>query len=1234
MVHESNGDANRQFGYSSGSASSRHAFSNGSAKASSRSSAEEHPEDKDGITLERYAVENCLPVEFLASIQLKNTNYDFKQAIRMSYPDELGRERYWRHRVALKTEPRFKAPPKHLAPEPIPYGLQVLGDARKTGYALLVEGESDAQICWYNDIPAIGVSGVKAWKSRGEEWAKYLDGIPLLLVPQEQDHGGDDFFRYLRSTKALRDRIYRLPLTIPGAKDIGEVWKQAARAGDEEAFKSTVKGLIDVVKRGAETFCSSPEGGPRGFEQNLLPTVSLKNVMEESADNSEYYAYPLFRAGELTLLVGEAKFSGKTTLAFSALKAVTEGETFLGEETKRAKVLYLSEQGNNLSRVIETSKINTEDEDSFRVVRFRDIWKDPWESIIERGVLTCELEDREILVVDTFNAFSHLKGSEENDAGAVSSRLEPLKIAAQAHNLAVAWIHHSGRDSLIRGSSSFDGTVDTIVVLSRPPGNQGDNLRHITADGRCEPLRLNVELNEHGVYVPVGSSDRVMFTKAVRAIRELAPTKEGDALDWDTFVDLAKKGGTDASKATIERAIRWLVEQETLVETGKGVRGNPHKYWMPERFSPVTEEQQTDGENYSVQTPGVPPSDLNRIIVRDLEGLFEVIENLKGAPEIAFDVETYPQDETARGLDPRRGKVGVITLSYGEKTYVIDRKAFDGELLLDALRSVLSGKPIVAHNAPFDLAFLRRSVGYEHDGPVYDTLVLDAMLFYATGPLAEKENWRGFVKKDKESGYKKPLSNVARDRLGVELDKTEQASDWGGELTEEMISYAAADAAVLLPLKDALLSELDNLGMGKVVDLEARFTPAMAYCSDNGFALDVEGWRSHAAASASALEEARRRCDDLAPEPPEDGWVWSWNASNHRKVGKALELLGAKVEKRPGTGNYETGEAALKAIKRPQKAKEHAEAILSYREHEKYVTTWGDSWFREPEVVSKGKTKGKIKQGSPDHLQIVDGLVYTKMNQLVATGRGSSKSPNLQNLPKDLRGFFVAPSGRKLLVADYSQMEYVAAAHISGDEALLGPLREGVDYHRLTAQMIGVDRDTAKMVNFALLYGMSPMTLATRLGVSKEKAEGYVAAVQSRAPGLGAWCDAQAESATRGTPSTTTPLGRVRMVDQNRHRGAWESNRSQMLNQPIQGGCADGYKIAAAMLWERRSEFAGNPLLVNMIHDEFVLEVDGAAADRDAELLEKIMLEGMEKALGEGIPAGVEVNVANRWTKG
>src|SRR5215204_5935161 len=107
-----------------------------------------------------------------------------------------------------------------------------------------------------------------------------------------------------------------------------------------------------------------------------------------------------------------------------------------------------------------------------------------------------------------------------------------------------------------------------------------------------------------------------------------------------------------------------------------------------------------------------------------------------------------------------------------------------------------------------------------------------------------------------------------------------------------------------------------------------------------------------------------------------------------------------------------------------------------------------------------------------------------------------------------------------------------------------------------------------------------------------------------------------------------TVLGRARLADLERRGDEWRANASQMLNHPVQGSCAEGYKIAAAMLYERREEFAGNPLLVNMVHDEFVLEVDDAA-NEDAELMNSMMLE----ALGPRAPISAGVKSVYRWKK-
>src|SRR5215211_5818021 len=108
-----------------------------------------------GITLEAYAVAKRLPVNFLESLSIKNATYDLNPAIRIPYPNEEGKEVYHRYRLSLKAEPRFKAPPASLGLKPMPYGLQILQHAREAGYLILVEGESDTQVLWFNDIPAL-----------------------------------------------------------------------------------------------------------------------------------------------------------------------------------------------------------------------------------------------------------------------------------------------------------------------------------------------------------------------------------------------------------------------------------------------------------------------------------------------------------------------------------------------------------------------------------------------------------------------------------------------------------------------------------------------------------------------------------------------------------------------------------------------------------------------------------------------------------------------------------------------------------------------------------------------------------------------------------------------------------------------------------------------------------------------------------------------------------------------
>jgi DNA polymerase-1 len=193
---------------------------------------------------------------------------------------------------------------------------------------------------------------------------------------------------------------------------------------------------------------------------------------------------------------------------------------------------------------------------------------------------------------------------------------------------------------------------------------------------------------------------------------------------------------------------------------------------------------------------------------------------------------------------------------------------------------------------------------------------------------------------------------------------------------------------------------------------------------------------------------------------------------------------------------------------------------------------------------------------------------------------------------------------------------------------------EKFDFHAITAEMIGTDRATAKTLNFGTLYGMGHKALANKLGTTEQKAHTYIDALFDRAPKLRLWWIEQGSKSFEGVEFATTPLGRRRLVDMTISAGnrLWESNRSQLLNHPVQGACAEGYKLAGALIWEGRKDFSGNPLMVNMVHDEFVLETDADAADEDAAILKSIMVYGMKQAIGDA-PIDVEVKVSDVWDK-
>jgi DNA polymerase I-like protein with 3'-5' exonuclease and polymerase domains len=562
--------------------------------------------------------------------------------------------------------------------------------------------------------------------------------------------------------------------------------------------------------------------------------------------------------------------------------------------------------------------------------------------------------------------------------------------------------------------------------------------------------------------------------------------------------------------------------------------------------------------------------DRRYLLVKDQAGLETVRAALDESKLAALDVETT-------GLDPRADRIRLLSLSLettdgGRFPYLVDCFAVDPAPLWEALAE----KELVIHNAVFDLAFLAL-LGFTPAGKVHDTRLLAQLLAAGT---TERVN----------------LAACCDRYLGRALDKDAQKSDWSGTLTDAQLAYAALDVEVLPPLLEALDAKIKEAGLVEVADIEKRRLPAVVWLAQKGAALDVAAWRSLAREADEEAERLRQELGRMAPQQP--GQMFdAWNWDSPQQVQQALTLAGCKVE--------DTTDDTLAALDHPL-----AELLRRYRAAGKRGGTYGTQWLAHVDG---------------------DGRVYPSWRQIgAASGRMSCSDPNMQNLPRGAcRRCIVAPPGRVLVKADYSQIELRIAAKVSGDQALLDAYRRGDDLHTITARnVLGIadvtreHRQLAKALNFGLLYGMGGRGFRQYakgqygLDLSEAEAHRYRAAFFKSYPGLAAWH----HSISQAPIDTRTLAGR-------RRRNV--ARFTEKLNTPIQGTGADGLKLALVLLWERRQQVAG-AFLILAVHDEIVVEADAATADTAAGWLKTAMMDAMAPLI-EPVPVEVEIKIARSW---
>jgi DNA polymerase-1 len=302
-----------------------------------------------------------------------------------------------------------------------------------------------------------------------------------------------------------------------------------------------------------------------------------------------------------------------------------------------------------------------------------------------------------------------------------------------------------------------------------------------------------------------------------------------------------------------------------------------------------------------------------------------------------------------------------------------------------------------------------------------------------------------------------------------------------------------------------------------------------------------------------------------------------------------------------------------------------------------------------PRLVLEHRSLAKLKGTYVDALpQLIeaDGRIHTTYNQAgAATGRLSSQDPNLQNIPirtevsRRIRAAFVAPPGRRLLSADYSQIELRILAHFAEDPALLESFRTGEDVHASTAaETFGVARDAvtpemrriAKVLNFGIAYGLSAYGLSQRLDMPGAEAQGIIDRYFARYAGVKRWLEGAVETA-RTEGEVRTLFGRKREIPEihSRNPGLRQQAERMAVNTPIQGTAADVIKIAMIRVDGALRASGLDARLLLQVHDELVLEV----ADRDLEPLGKLVREEMEGAAALQAPLEVDVGHGRTWAE-
>ena len=800
----------------------------------------------------------------------------------------------------------------------------------------------------------------------------------------------------------------------------------------------------------------------------------------------------------------------------------------------------------------------------------------------------------------------------------------------------------------------YDGLgPEYVAEIKALEGDKSDNIPGVPRVGRKTAIKLLTEYGSiEGIYEHIDEVKPPGIQRSMRENEELAlHCKMLTTIRRDVPVELntdaARFGGFERSEVlTLMRELEFFSMVNRIPSNGMGGAGGEQLGMLdmtadertPAEYIVVDTEVALDAMLSALEASEIVAFDTETTsqtaMLAELVGLSFSNEEGKGwyVPVGHEEGQQLERDYVLERLRPmlESGKAGLAASDKKSALAASDKKsalaASDKRYALAASdkRYALAASDkryaLAAHNANYDMTVLA-NYGINVERIAFDTMIAAHLCGRTRTSIGLKPLALSLLHEDMT-----PIEDlIGRGRNQVTMDKVEIA---------KAADYAAADADMTYRLVDVFEKELEENNLRVTFDtLEMPLVPVLVKMQRDGVAIDTGALAPMSIEMGEQIDAIRQSMYDTVGH--------EFNLNSPKQLGDVLfnELYLPPTRKTP-SGGFTTNAAALDGLKEfldsgnaegvDPKAYQVLDMVLEYRQLSKLKSTYVDAL---PTLVNPntGRIHTEFKQTGSD------------------TGRLSSTEPNMQNIPvrtelgRRVRSAFVAENAPEwtLLGADYSQIELRILAHYSRDEGLMAAFLNGEDIHAATAASVyGVAisdvnaemRRVAKIMNFGVLYGLSPFGIRQQTGFSAEEGKAFIDTYFTNYPGIRGYIEGIKEQ-VKQDGYVETLMGRRRRINEvhssNFHTRA--AGERMAVNMPIQGTAADIVKIAMINIQQRMGALGMRSKMILQVHDELIFEVPRDELGHMQAIITELMPSAVPPHVGFEVPLEVEMKVGDNW---